>query len=92
VPGDTVRRVVGIHTDTIGLGALLKWAQIAPTGGQASQMIRRGLVRVNGQVEYRRSRQVRPGDVVQVSGWVLEVRRVAGATAGTGCVRGGRSR
>ncbi|MDR7612832.1 MAG: RNA-binding S4 domain-containing protein [Armatimonadota bacterium] len=70
-----VRRAVIIHTDTITLGALLKWAQVAATGGQAKEMIRRGLVKVNGVIERRRARQIRPGDVVEVGPHVLEVRR-----------------
>ncbi len=82
--GSAGRRVVAIRTDTIALGALLKWARLAATGGQAKELIRRGLVRVNGEIERRRGRQVRPGDVVQVGGQVLEIRRAsddAGAAA-----------
>jgi len=66
-----------IRSPAIGLGALLKLAQLAPTGGAAKQMIQGGSVLVNGVVERRRGRQVRPGDVVEVGGRILRVEREA---------------
>lgn len=48
------------------LGALLKWAGIAATGGEAKTLVRSGMVRVNGVIERRRGRRVFPGDVVEV--------------------------
>jgi len=66
-----------IRSPAIGLGALLKLAQLVPTGGAAKQMIQGGSVLVNGVVERRRGRQVRPGDVVEVGGRILRVEREA---------------
>jgi len=57
------------------LGAFLKWAQVADTGGQAKTLIRSGRVKVNGQVELRRGRTLVPGDRVEVGARVLEVVR-----------------
>jgi ribosome-associated protein len=62
------RRVVEIHTDNIALGALLKWAGITPTGGEAKQLIAARRVLVNGQIELRRGRRLAGGDVVAVHG------------------------
>ncbi len=59
-------RLVHITTDSIVLGALLKWAGIAATGGEAKTLVRSGMVRVNGVIERRRGRRVVPGDVVEV--------------------------
>jgi ribosome-associated protein len=59
---------VPIHTATIELGQFLKWARVVQTGGQAKILIARGAVRVNGEVERRRRRTLRPGDVVEVEG------------------------
>ncbi len=62
------RRVVQIHTDSITVGALLKWAGITPTGGEAKQLIAARRVLVNGQIELRRGRRLAGGDVVAVQG------------------------
>lgn len=57
-----------IHTPTIDLGAFLKWAQVAGTGGEAKKLILSGQVMVNGEVETRRGRKLHPGDRVTVEG------------------------
>ncbi len=61
------RRVV-IRGDAIELGAFLKWAGAARTGGEAKTLVQRGAVTVNGERETRRSRRLSPGDVVAVAG------------------------
>lgn len=68
-------RAVAIRTDSIKLGALLKWAQVAQSGGEAKQWIQEGRVRVNGVVERRRSRRLIPGDRVEVGPHRLQVTR-----------------
>lgn len=60
------KQVVQISTTVIELGALLKWAGLVETGGQAKQLIMTGKVFVNGRIEKRRGRIVKPGDVVMV--------------------------
>ncbi|MCL6639990.1 MAG: RNA-binding S4 domain-containing protein [Candidatus Rokubacteria bacterium] len=62
------RQVVTIHTGTIALGALLKWAGVVATGGEAKALIAARRVLVNGQVETRRARRVGAGDLVAVQG------------------------
>lgn len=69
------QRRVGIRSETIDLGALLKLADVAVTGGEAKHLIRDGRITVNGQVERRRGRQIRPGDLVDAAGTVLTVER-----------------
>lgn len=59
--------------ETIRLDQFLKLAQAAPTGGQAKWIIQNGEVRVNGVLETRRGRKLRPGDTVEVHGEVLIV-------------------
>jgi len=69
------RRVV-IRTDAITLDALLKWAGVVGTGGEAKRQIQAGRLRVNGAVERRRGRRVRPGDRVQLAdGTILVIER-----------------
>lgn len=68
-------RRVAIRSDSIALGGLLKLAGIAATGGEAKRVIQGGRVTVNGTVERRRGRQVRPGDRVEVAATILEIER-----------------
>jgi ribosome-associated protein len=50
----------------INLTQVLKLSGLAETGGQAKALIAEGLVRVNGEVELRKRRQMALGDTVQV--------------------------
>ncbi len=54
--------------DTIRLGQLLKLVDAVPTGAQVKDVLFSGTVRVNGELEERRGRQLHKGDVVQVDG------------------------
>ena len=42
-----------IHTEYIELNKLLKALGIVDTGGAAKEIVREGLVKVNGEVEFR---------------------------------------
>lgn len=57
-------RVVNIDTDFIKLDALLKYASVAMTGGEAKIYITEGLIRVNGEICTMRGKKIYPGDVV----------------------------
>ena len=59
--------------ETIKLEQFLKLAEVAATGGQAKVLIQSGAVRVNGLVEMRRGRKLRPGDRVVVDNEELVV-------------------
>lgn len=54
--------------ETIKLDQFLKLAQVVQSGGQAKLLIQSGQVMVNGAVETRRGRKLRPGDVVVFAG------------------------
>lgn len=62
-----VRRVreVPIRDDTIRLGQLLKLAGVVDSGAEAKELLAQGAVRVNGEPEQRRGRQLRRGDRVE---------------------------
>ena len=60
VPDETV--------DTIPLDKFLKLAQVVQSGGEAKLLIQSGAALVNGVVETRRGRKLRPGDTVEVNG------------------------
>ena len=54
--------------DTIRLGQLLKLVDAVPSGAQVKDVLSSGDVRVNGEPEERRGRQLHAGDVVSVEG------------------------
>jgi ribosome-associated protein len=66
-------RDVEIRGETIRLGQVLKLAGIAGSGGHARALVEEGRVTVNGEVERRRGRQLRPGDEVAVDAEVLRI-------------------
>jgi ribosome-associated protein len=68
-----VPREVAIREETIRLGQLLKLAGLADSGAEARELVQDGAARVNGQVETRRGRQLRRGDVVDVAGDTVRV-------------------
>lgn len=59
---------VPIRDASIRLGQFLKLSNLIDSGADAKSVIAEGLVSVNGDVETRRGRQLRPGDVVVYSG------------------------
>ena len=52
----------------INLTQVLKLAGCVQSGGEAKMVIAEGLVRVNGQVELRKRRQMKAGDTVAIGG------------------------
>jgi ribosome-associated protein len=68
-------REVSIGEDMIRLGQFLKLADLIETGGEAKILIASGDVKVNGEVDLRRGRQLHPGDVVRVQGREARVAR-----------------
>ena len=54
--------------ESIRLGQLLKLVDAVPTGAQVKDVLATTTVRVNGEPEDRRGRQVRRGDVVSIEG------------------------
>ena len=59
---------VPIRDESIRLGQFLKLANLVDSGSDAKPLLMNGAVQVNGEVETRRGRQLRVGDVVVVGG------------------------
>lgn len=64
---------VPIHDAMIRLGQFLKLAGLIDSGADAKAVIADGLVSVNGEVDVRRGRQLRAGDVVSIAGQTARV-------------------
>ena len=71
-------RDIAIRGDMIRLGQLLKLAGLAGGGGDVKALLADG-VKVNGEAEDRRGRQLRQGDVVVAAGEQIRVRTGSGA-------------
>lgn len=66
-------REVIIRDGTIRLGQFLKVADLIDAGGDAKALLAGDAVRVNGETETRRGRQLVSGDVVGVAGTDVRV-------------------
>jgi ribosome-associated protein len=64
---------VPIRDRSIRLGQFLKLANLVDSGADAKPAVQEGHVRVNGEVETRRGRQLRLGDVVELGGQAARV-------------------
>ena len=59
---------IRIDTEYIKLDALLKFAALVGTGGEAKQVIQEGMVQVNHEVCTMRGKKLRSGDTVLFQG------------------------
>lgn len=64
---------IAINTEFIKLDALLKFAALTGTGGEAKMAIAEGMVKVNGEVCTMRGKKIRSGDTVEFDRFVLQV-------------------
>lgn len=64
---------IKINTEFIKLEALLKFAGVAETGGEAKLAIQNGEVKVNGELCTMRGKKLHPGDRAELDGQVLIV-------------------
>ena len=62
-----------MEQEIIRLGQYLKLMGLVATGGEAKYLIQEGQVRVNGQIEKRRKRQLVLGDKVTLGGQTVTV-------------------
>lgn len=62
-----------LRGEFIPLDALLKATGLAPSGGRARMLIAEGQVRVDGQVDRRKTAKIRAGQRVQLAGLSIAV-------------------
>ena len=68
-----MEREIAIRGEMIRLGQLLKLADLVDSGGEARDLLENEEVRVNGEVETRRGRQLRIGDLVTLTDTTLQI-------------------
>jgi ribosome-associated protein len=61
--------------ESIELYKLLKLENLVASGGEAKMVIAEGLVKVNGEVETRKRKQIRAGDTVEFEGERLIIKQ-----------------
>lgn len=64
---------IQITTKFIKLDALLKFAALVGTGGEAKFVIAEGLVKVNGETCTMRGKKLRSGDTVEFNGETVTI-------------------
>lgn len=64
---------IEISTDSIRLGQFLKLSNLVDSGSDAKFLLAEGEVMVNDEVEIRRGRQLRAGDIVEYDGIAVRV-------------------
>lgn len=64
---------IQITTEFIRLDALLKFAALVGTGGEAKYVIAESLVKVNGEACTMRGKKLREGDIVEFAGETVKV-------------------
>lgn len=65
---------IKINTEFIKLDALLKFASLVGSGGEAKMLIQNGQVLVNGEICTMRGKKIRPEDTVSIIGENNEVK------------------
>lgn len=61
-----VQSEIKINTEFIKLDQLLKFSQVAESGGDAKEMVLSDMVFVNGELCSMRGKKIRQGDVVRI--------------------------
>lgn len=64
---------IRINTEFIKLDALLKFAGLCETGGEAKELIQGGEVKLNGEACTMRGKKCVPGDVVELEGRQVQI-------------------
>lgn len=66
-------RVVKINTEPVELYKILKFENLAGSGGEAKHFVADGRVTVNGKIETRRRNKIYSGDVIGFNGHLLQI-------------------
>lgn len=70
------KRVAVIRESPTELYKILKFENIAGSGGEAKYMIADGMVKVNGEIETRKRKKILPGDVIQIEETMIEIQLI----------------
>lgn len=63
-----------LEGEFIHLIQLLKASHLVQSGGEAQMVVSDGLVKYNGEVDYRKRLKVKRGDAVEYNGTIIKVK------------------
>ncbi len=66
-------QIVLVNKTPVELYKILKFENLAASGGEAKYLIADGLVRVNGEVETRKRKKIYPGDTIELEDICLKI-------------------
>ncbi len=66
---------ISISTEHITLAQFLKFADVIASGGEAKNFLRNNKVLINNELDCRRGRKLREGDIIEVSNKAFEIVR-----------------
>ena len=69
------RTEITINTEYITLGQFLKLADIIQSGGEAKSFLAQNEVEIDGEIDNRRGRKLRGGEVIEILGQKYEIKR-----------------
>jgi len=67
------KRIVKIKKVPVELYKILKFENLASSGGEAKFMIVDGFVKVNGSIETRKRKKIYPGDIIETGCFIIEI-------------------
>ena len=75
------KRIVKINKAPVELYKILKFENIASSGGEAKFMINDGFAEVNGSIETQKRKKIYPGDIIKINDLVLEIKLIEDLSA-----------
>ena len=75
---DSEKIIAELESEFVELYKILKFEGLSESGGEAKQAIAEGLVQVNGEIETRKRKKIRPGDQIDFIDHHIEVIGKAG--------------
>lgn len=70
---DSENIIAELESEFVELYKILKFEGLSESGGEAKQAIAQGRVQVNGEVETRKRKKIRPGDQIDFIDHHIEV-------------------
>ena len=70
------KKIVRINKVPVELYKILKFENIASSGGEAKFIIADGLVEVNGSIETQKRKKIYPGDMIKINDQIVEIQLI----------------
>ena len=67
------KRVAKIKNPPVELYKILKFENLAASGGEAKYLIADGFVKVNNIIETRKRKKIYPGDIIEFDDFIIEI-------------------